>query len=209
MASSASTPQLHLSQFNPDDRPSWIDDYNKDMRIIDAASKTVYNYFTWNGSELITLMTSGTDDGIAIANQSQTGGIGDNDAISLIHDGTGIQINQDGIYVVWSTITTSLFVPDNPGVDTPTALSLVCDKDGLNGPEKTEIINGSFITPLTAKIEIAHPTQEKAQALTIPPTIVRMDSGGFMALTLAGNQNMSGNVELYHLETRMGIIKIR
>lgn len=37
MATSASTPQYHLSQFGPDDRPSWIDDYNQDMRIIDTA----------------------------------------------------------------------------------------------------------------------------------------------------------------------------
>lgn len=37
MAASGNTPHYSLSQFGPDDRPSWIDDYNADMRIIDAA----------------------------------------------------------------------------------------------------------------------------------------------------------------------------
>lgn len=37
MAASETTPEFHLSQFGPNDRPSWIGDYNKDMRIIDTA----------------------------------------------------------------------------------------------------------------------------------------------------------------------------
>lgn len=37
MAASTHTPHHHLSQFGPDDRPSWVDDYNTDMRIIDTA----------------------------------------------------------------------------------------------------------------------------------------------------------------------------
>lgn len=35
MAASEHTPSMGLSQFGPDDRPSWIDDYNTDMRIIE------------------------------------------------------------------------------------------------------------------------------------------------------------------------------
>lgn len=35
MAASETTPEFHLSQFGPGDRPSWIDDYNSDMRAID------------------------------------------------------------------------------------------------------------------------------------------------------------------------------
>ena len=37
MAASEHTPHMQLSQFGPDDRPSWIDDYNADMRTIDTA----------------------------------------------------------------------------------------------------------------------------------------------------------------------------
>ena len=37
MAASEHTPHMQLSQFGPNDRPSWIDDYNKDMRTIDTA----------------------------------------------------------------------------------------------------------------------------------------------------------------------------
>ena len=37
MAASTHTPHMQLSQFGPDDRPSWIDDYNQDMRTIDTA----------------------------------------------------------------------------------------------------------------------------------------------------------------------------
>ena len=35
MAASGNTPHYSLSQFGPNDRPSWIDDYNEDMRAID------------------------------------------------------------------------------------------------------------------------------------------------------------------------------
>lgn len=37
MAASGHTPQFHLSQFGPNDRPSWIDDYNADMQTLDTA----------------------------------------------------------------------------------------------------------------------------------------------------------------------------
>lgn len=37
MTASEHTPNMQLSQFGPDDRPSWIDDYNTDMRTIDTA----------------------------------------------------------------------------------------------------------------------------------------------------------------------------
>ena len=37
MAASGSTPHYSLSQFGPGDRPSWIDDYNSDMQILDTA----------------------------------------------------------------------------------------------------------------------------------------------------------------------------
>lgn len=37
MAASEHTPHMQLSQFGPNDRPSWVDDYNQDMRIIDTA----------------------------------------------------------------------------------------------------------------------------------------------------------------------------
>lgn len=37
MAASEHTPHYNLSQFGPDDRPSWLDDYNADMRTIDTA----------------------------------------------------------------------------------------------------------------------------------------------------------------------------
>ena len=36
MAASEHTPHYNLSQFGPNDRPSWIDDYNSDMRAIDG-----------------------------------------------------------------------------------------------------------------------------------------------------------------------------
>lgn len=37
MATHTHTPHYNLSQFGPGDRPSWIDDYNQDMRTIDTA----------------------------------------------------------------------------------------------------------------------------------------------------------------------------
>ena len=43
MAASEHTPHLNLSQFGPDDRPSWIDDYNQDMRTLDTAVSDVQN----------------------------------------------------------------------------------------------------------------------------------------------------------------------
>ena len=43
MAASEHTPHMQLSQFGPDDRPSWIDDYNADMRTLDTAVSDVQN----------------------------------------------------------------------------------------------------------------------------------------------------------------------
>ena len=37
MAASGNTPHYSLSQFGPDDRPSWIEDYNRDMQKLDTA----------------------------------------------------------------------------------------------------------------------------------------------------------------------------
>lgn len=40
MAASEHTPHYNLSQFGPGDRPSWLGDYNQDMRIIDTRITT-------------------------------------------------------------------------------------------------------------------------------------------------------------------------
>lgn len=235
MAASTHTPYMQLSQFGPDDRPSWIDDYNQDMRIIDTAlgdgnqavtdmtneitaiknkldtSNTVFNYFNWNGTQDISLNPAGEQDNaiIPITNPSQTGGIGDNSVISAIGNGDTIQINQEGTYLIWSTINISAFSPNRSTLTT--ALSLIYRQDITSvDPSALNIIHGGFITPI--KAENTAPKQ-MAQSLSLQPTAVRLQAGAAFMLTLqTGGDDTTPDAEIIRakiMESSTGIVKIR
>lgn len=235
MAASEHTPHYSLSQFGPDNRPSWIDDYNADMRIIDTAihdesqtvadmtdeitdiknrldtSNAVFNYFRWSGRGEVALSAWATfGDMVTIADPSQ-GGIGDNEIISLLTlngfpSGKIIQINQEGTYVIWSTINIGLFSPARQ--NRSAALSLQYSNDGIES-ETMNVINGSFVTPLVANgVEIAKITQ----SLSLPPTVVSLHAGAVMSIVVNASANDETNVEPIkapHMESSTGIVKIR
>lgn len=233
MAASEHTPHHHLSQFGPDDRPSWIDDYNQDMRTIDTAisdgnqavtdmtneitaiknkldtSNTVFNYFTWSGTDWdITLNPVGEQDNAIIPiTELQTGGIGDNNVISAI-DGGAIQINQEGTYLIWSTINISAFHPNR--INLTTALSLAYTQDPTTEElSKFNIVHGGFITPIQADNTAP---QQMAQSLSLQPTAVRLRAGAIFMLTLqTGGDDPTPDAPVIHttlMESSTCIVKI-
>lgn len=255
MAASEHTPHMRLSQFGTDDRPSWIDDYNADMRIIDTAlgdgnqavtdmtneitaiknkldtSNTVFNYFNWSGTDWdISLKPVGEQDDsaiipitnweiksvseqddsaiISITNPSVTGGIGDNNVISAI-DGAAIQINQEGTYLIWSTINISAFSPNRGNLTTALSLAYI-QAPNTEDPAALNIIHGGFITPV--KAENTAPKQ-MAQSLSLQPTAVRLRAGAcFMLMLKTGGNDTTPDAPVIHaniMESRTGIVKIR
>ena len=232
MAASTHTPHYNLTQFGPDDRPSWIDDYNKDMRIIDTAldngnqavtnmtteitaiknkldtSNTVYGYFQWNGNKLIKINGMASMSNITIGDTSQptAGGNG----ITLLQ-GEAIQVEQDGVYAIWSSINIGPCTPKPlDGSVYPFALTLAYFYD-MNDMNPDGIINGGFITPVTPVIESADPPQYVAQSLSLPPTVVNLPAGAVVIFILNTDRKESNRngLHMYHMESSTGIIKIR
>ena len=236
MAASEHTPRMQLSQFGPDDRPSWIDDYNADMRTIDTAlgdgnqavtdmtaeitaiknkldtSKTVFNYFNWSGADYdISLKPAGEQSNAIIpitAPPSPVGEIGDNNVISAIDD-TIMQINQEGTYLIWSAINISAFSPNRSNLTTALSLEYIQDPASQD-PSALNIIHGGFITPI--KSENTAPEQ-MAQSLSLQPTAVRLRAGAIFRLTLeTGGDDTTPDAATIHaklMESSTGIIKIR
>lgn len=232
MAASEHTPHYNLSQFGPDDRPSWIDDYNQDMRIIDTAlgdgnqavtdmtneitaiknkldtSNTVHGYFQYNGNELVKINGTASTSSIAIGDTSQptAGGNG----ITLLQ-GKAIQVEHDGVYVIWSNINIGQCTPTPlEGSGYPFALMLMY-AHGIDAVEPAGVINGGFITPVMTTIESIDPPQYVAQSLSLPPTMVNLHAGdiaGFMITTDRKESNRN-SLRMYHMESSTGIVKIR
>lgn len=232
MAASEHTPHYNLSQFGPDDRPSWLDDYNADMRIIDTAlgdgnqavtdmtteitaiknkldtSNTVHGYFQYNGNELITVNGTASTSEIAIGDTSQPSVGGD--GITLLQ-GRGIQVEQDGIYAIWSSINIGPCRPKpTNGSVYPFALMLVY-MHGMDATEPAGMINGGFITPVTPDIEGVDPPQYVAQSLSLPPTVISLSAGDIATFNLTTDRKESGrnSLKMYHMESSTGIVKIR
>ena len=243
MAASGNTPHYSLSQFGPNDRPSWIDDYNADMQTLDTAvsgaqsdaaeakqsatvnsqeiqqvsqqmgdmtneitdiknrlgaSDTVYNYFTWNGVYILNIQPP-DGDYINIGNTSQ-GGLGDNDIINLVEE-RYIQVNQDGIYCIWSSVNIGRF---SPQLNVPMALS-------LNTSTETESItvHGSAATPLASDTDGTYTQIE--QSLTLPPTVMSLRAGTYISIFIdpRGSAGTERAIHGYELESATGIVKIR
>lgn len=235
MVASEHTPIMNLSQFGPDDRPSWIDDYNTDMRIIDTAisdgnqavtdmtteitgiknklgtSNTVFNYFTWNGTQEIALKPMGGEHDaiIPITSSPQIEGIGDNNVISAIGNMGPIQINQEGTYLIWSTINISVFSPNRGNLTTALSLAYVQDPS-TEDPSSMNMIHGCFITPI--KSENTAP-QQMAQSLSLQPTAVQLRAGAVFGLSLqTGGDDTTPDSPVIRakiMESSTGIVKIR
>ena len=231
MASSGNTQHYSLSQFGPNDRPSWIDDYNADMRTIDTAlgdgnqavtditneitdiknrldaSNTVFNYFTWSGNAH-QYVTPGDEETFNIGDTSQEG-LGDNAIINLLSEST-VKINQGGIYVIWASVNVGRF---SSGLDKPVALSLIRYTNDESVYE-WRTIPGNFVKPLTT--ESGYPTSQLEQSLSFPPTVVSIRSGASIMMTVCvysdpNNPPENGHtpIEVRQLGATMGIVKIQ
>lgn len=244
MAASEHTSHYSLSQFGPGDRPSWIDDYNSDMQILDTAvsgaqsdateaklgasaaqssiqqvsqqmgdmtneitdiknrlgaSNTVYNYFTWSGVYMFNIQPP-DGDYINIGNTSQ-GGLGDNDIINLVEE-RYIQVNQDGIYCIWSSVNIGRF---SPQLNVPMALSIDASTE-----TESVIIHGSAATPLASDTELTHPRIE--QSLTLPPTVMSLRAGTYISIFIDPRDRAETEgawTHVHELESATGIVKIR
>ena len=222
MAASEHTPHYSLSQFGPGDRPSWIDDYNADMQTLDTAlgdgnqavtdmtdeitaiknkldkSNTVFNYFTWSGVNGL-YMWPPSGDYISIGDTSQ-GGLGNNDIINL-YDGKGIQVNQDGIYCIWSSVNIDRFYPQ---LNVPMSLSLKTFTD-----TESVTVHGSAATPLASDTDVTQP--QIAQSLTLPPTVMSLRAGTYISIFIdpRGSAGTERAIHGYELESATGIVKIR
>lgn len=231
MAASETTPEFHLSQFGPGDRPSWIDDYNSDMQTLDTAlgdgnqavadmtneitdiknrldaSNTVCNYFTWSGTEH-RYVTPGDAETFAIGDPSQ-GGLGDNAIINLLSK-SSVTINQDGIYAIWFTVNVGLF---SGSLDTPVAPFLIRYTRSESGPEWLRTY-GNFVKPLTTESD--YPNRQLEQSLSFPPTVVSLRAGdSIMTSVLVYSdpnnppESSHAPIEVFQLGATMGIVKIR
>lgn len=224
MAASGNTPHYSLSQFGPNDRPSWIDDYSADMRTIDTAlgdgnqavtdmtneitdiknrlgaSNTVYNYFTWSGVKSL-YMWPPAGDYINIGDTSQ-GGLGDNDIINLDYE-TRIQVNQDGIYCIWSNANIGRF---SPQLNMPVSLSVYTYTE-----TEEAIVHGSAAaTPLASDTDGTYTQIE--QSLTLPPMVMSLRAGTYINILVEprGSTEIEGAwTHVYELESATGIVKIR
>lgn len=223
MAASEHTPHYSLSQFGPDDRPSWIDDYNADMQTLDTAirdenqavaditneitdiknrldaSNTVYNYFTWSGVKYLR-MRPPEGNSINIGDTSQ-GGLGDNDIIRLYYE-AGIQVKQDGIYCIWSSVNIGRFYPQ---LNIPMALSV-----GTSTDTGSAIVHGSAVTPLASDTDGTYTQIE--QSLTLPPTVMSLRAGTYIYIFIDPRDRAETEnawTDVYELESATGIVKIR
>lgn len=192
------TTNLSLSQFDPDDRPSWTDDYNRDMRRIDTAVFNAQSEATEakqnaaiNSQEIQEIkdglgniglpfnyfQRSGMDKLASTPATSSGVGIGDNDIIESIDRAKTMRVNSDGIYIIWSNIQTTLFgnVSDKATVR---AGIYVADPDpGMGGTNFTTLVT----RPLVSGTE--YDTNEVAQTFHLPPTAIRMAAGSQFYIT--------------------------
>lgn len=224
MAASGNTPHYSLSQFGPGDRPSWIDDYNADMRTIDTAihdesqtvadmtdeitdiknrlgaSNTVYNYFTWNGVNRLNMWPP-AGDYINIGDTSQ-GGLGDNDIINLEHEHR-ICVSQDGIYCIWSSVNIGRF---SPQLNVPISLSV----ETYTATTESVIVHGSATTPLASDTDGTYTQIE--QSLTLPPTVMSLRADTYIQILVEPRKSPEiewASTSVYELESGTGIVKIR
>lgn len=164
-----------------------------------GASNTVYNYFTWSGVYMLNIQPP-DGDYIYIGAPSQ-GGLGDNDTISLVHEHY-IQVNQDGIYVIWASVNIGRF---SPQLNVPMALSLRTSTE-----TESVTVHGSAATPLTSDTSVTHPRIE--QSLTLPPTVLNLRAGTYITIFVDPRDRAETEgawTYVHELESATGIVKIR
>ena len=174
MAASEHTPKMRLSQFGPDDRPSWIDDYNQDMRTIDTA-------LTQGGSRyepLFCTATVGVEDFATsmdtpyIANFSRHNG-----NIAVDYNTHTIPITKSGYYAVSGNARVSGMTLDS-GSDKTLALWIMkYPPSDVKDFRFVSVFDKSYETSETHDLGMV-------QSCSITPIIVHLNAGDAVTMLI-------------------------
>lgn len=225
MAASEHTPHMQLSQFGPDDRPSWIDDYNQDMRTIDTAVSGAQNEATEanqnaarNSQEIQKIKDGLGNIGLPFNFFQYTGrdklssspitssgsGVGDNDIIQSIDRKKLMRVNSDGIYIIWSNIRTTIFGNVSDKATVRAGVYVYNPAPSMGGTEFTMLVT----RPLTSGTEYS--TDDVVQTFHLPPTVIRMEAGSQFSVKFnvkdADGREDSENA--YQKYASVGVVKI-
>lgn len=183
MAASEHTPHYSLSQFGPDDRPSWIDDYNKDMRIIDTA-------LTQGGSQgeplFCTAKTGyGFDFTTSVLSPYRCGFYMSDGSIELDYDTYTIPITKSGYYAVSGVAEVyDVTLDADADADENDTLLLWIGKYSEEGDYETRITPDFFFNRNYETKEIPNFDINKVQSCSITPIIVHLDAGDAVTMNI-------------------------
>lgn len=191
MATHTHTPHYNLSQFGPGDRPSWIDDYNQDMRTIDTA-------LTQGGAQPEPLFCTAETGPVERFNvsfdQPYTAAFSTHNGTIAVDTNTHtIPITKSGYY----SVSGYAAVPElgiDSGDDDKTLVMIIM-KSGGSRP----IVMGIF----TKSYE---PTPSKdipqLQTCSIPPIIVHLNAGDAVSMLISPNNpnaTLHGSINTMYL----------
>lgn len=197
MAASEHTPIMQLSQFGPDDRPSWIDDYNKDMRIIDAAltqwGEQPEPLFCTAQVEPFSNFTVSTET-LYMADFSKHEG-----NINVDRDTHTITITKSGYYTVSGYAEVNGVTLGESGVESSNSKSLALGILKNYGRDNTE---GCAMSYFNKSYEHSNqPDYGKIQSCTITPVIVHLNAGDTVTMMMQASSNatIQGTVAIMYI----------
>ena len=194
MAASTHTPHYNLSQFGPDDRPSWIDDYNQDMQNIE---QTIEAAFTQLMPQPILYCTAPVSQGSNFTASTETPYKSvfsmSNGNIYLDHDTKAINITESGYYVVSGYAEVS-----GVTLDAGDDKSLQLEINSSNGYGDENII----ISVFNKSYEPNEPADYgMVQSCSITPIIVQLSAGDkvTMGISPKNNATIHGSIGTMYL----------
>lgn len=205
MAASGNTPHYSLSQFGPNDRPSWIDDYNADMRIIDTAlgdgNQDEPMFCTaragHNEDFTVSALTPYKADFFMYEGN-----------IAMDYDTSTIPVTKSGYYSVSGVaevydVTLEADADADADADENDTLTLTIinhiEEDGYG--YDTDITPQFFFNKSYATREIPDFNMHKLQSCSITPVIVHLDAGDAIAMKIDTYTaaTVSGHISLMSL----------
>ena len=175
MAASEHTPHMQLSQFGPDDRPSWIDDYNTDMRSIEQVMERAFTQYCSAEVEQGSNFTASTETPYKSAFSMYDGNM------FVDYDTNTIQISESGLYVVSGYAEVSGVTLD-AGDDKTLQLEINYSESGGQENSVTSIFNKSY--------EPSEPADYgMVQSCAITPVIVQLNAGDKVAMRIRPRSN--------------------
>ena len=197
MTASEHTPIMRLSQFGPDDRPSWIDDYNADMRTIDAALTQGRGQpeplFCTAQVEPFSNFTVSTETLYMAAFSTHEGNI------NVDRDTHTIPITKSGYYTVSGYAEVNGVTLGESGVESSNDKSLALGILKNYGRDDT---GGCAMSYFNKSYEHSdQPDYGKIQSCTITPVIVHLNAGDTVTMMMraASNATIHGTIATMYL----------